>query len=39
LRQREITTWDEQSRKSQVDKDVNADGQPDYRSSWTYDCF
>lgn len=39
LRQRERTTWDEEGRKSQVDKDVNADGQPDYRSSWTYDCF
>ena len=37
--QRELTTWDEQGRKAQVDKDVQADGQPDYRSSWSYECW
>ena len=38
IEQIELTVWEE-GRKLRVDKDSNADGQVDYLSTWTYNCF
>ncbi len=38
IEQRELTTWDDLGRELQVDKDIGADGVPEYRSQWSYVC-
>lgn len=38
IEQREQYTWDDMGRKLTTDKDNNADGLVDYRSSWSYVC-
>jgi len=38
LDQAEDTLWDDERRILQVDKDADANGSADYRSTWHYDC-